>query len=84
MQFGNNIRHFVDGAGKLPGILDKAGQVPQSQLSLQKEHTAQQAHHGQGHVVDEIHTGAGDGAVGLRHGVGVHRLGVLFIASSRP
>ncbi len=27
----------------------------------------------------KIHTGAGDGAVGLRHGVGVHRLGVLFV-----
>ena len=37
LQLGDDVGHLVDGAGELPGVLDKAGQISQSHLSLEEQ-----------------------------------------------
>ena len=79
LQLGEDVGQLVDGAGELPGILDEAAQIPQPELPPEEQHRAEYAQHGQGHIVDEIHRGAGDRTIGLCHGVGIHGGAVLFV-----
>ena len=79
MQLGNNVCHFIDGAGELPGVLDKAAQVTQTHLPPKKQDGAEDADQGQGNIAEEIDGGSGDGSVRFRDGVGVYGFPVLLV-----
>ena len=79
LQFCHNIGDLVDGTGEFAGILNKARKVTQSDLALQKQQRAEHANKRKGHIVDAVDRRAGDCAVGLCHGIGIHRRLVLLV-----
>ena len=79
LELSHNVGHLIDGTGELPGVLNKAGQVPQLNPTGQVQQRPKDADQSQGQVVDAVHSRAHNGAVGLRLGVGVHRLAVFLV-----
>ena len=85
-----DIGKLIDGAGKLAGILHKLRHTAQGDeeqtslphragLGVQIQDTAQNHHHGDGQVVDEVHRRAHGGAVVVRLIVGIHGVRVAQI-----
>ena len=79
MQLAHNVGHLVDRAGKLPGVLDKAGKISQLYAAGQVQKRPEYTDHGQGEIVDAVDRGPHNGPVGLRRSIGVHRFAVFFV-----
>ena len=73
LQFADDVGDLVDGAGEFPGVQHEGGQIADGKMAPQEQDRPEDAHKGQGQVVDKVHGGAGHAAVVIGVVVGVHR-----------